>query len=101
MEDSNINFDLIGITETKIRVQNNDESPPSNDESESDVSYVKIPGYEFVHTPTNFAFGGAGLYVSQKITFVRRHDFEFKIESCETCFVELISHEKIKMLLLA
>ena len=38
----------------------------------------------------------AGLYVSQKIDVIRRHDLEFKIESCETCFVELISHEKNK-----
>ena len=101
VEDSNINFDLIGITETKIRVQYNVDSSHSNDESESDVSSLKIPGYEFVHTPTNFAFGGAGLYVSQKMNFVRRHDLEFKIESCETCFVELTSLEKNKNVIVA
>ena len=80
--DTQINFDLIGITETKIQVQKDSES--SITDLESEVSALEIPGYEFQHTPTNLAFGGAGLYISHKLQFRRRHDIEFKIESCET-----------------
>ena len=94
ISDSNINFDIIGITETKLQIKSNaDPSYLGIDETEFDISSVQIPGYEFSHTPTDLAFGGAGIYISHKLEFIRRHDFEFKIQSCETCFVELISQD--------
>ena len=49
VEDSTINFDLIGITETKIKKQNIED--PHTSDTETDVSSVKIPGYQFVHIP--------------------------------------------------
>ena len=93
IDDSKINFDLIGITETKLRIENDTNNFTTNPETDL-LSSLKIPGFEFQHTPTNSAFGGAGLYISCKYEFKRRHDIEFNIESCETCFVELISHDK-------
>ena len=60
------------------------------------ISTVKIPGFVFELTPTDFAFGGAGLYISNRIEYKRRRDYEFKIPSCETCFVELISQDKTR-----
>ena len=32
----------------------------------------------------------------KKLDFVRRYDFEFNVENCETCFIELISQDKNK-----
>ena len=93
LSESEINFNLIAITETKLQVIGPSDIIPENDDN---LSVLQIPGFNFQHTPTILSFGGAGLYISQKIDFKRRHDFEFKIDSCETCFVELISQERQK-----
>ena len=97
IDNSNINFDLIGITETKLQILNESKNPNTNSETENNSLFsLNIPGFEFEHTPTNSAFGGAGLYISHKCEYKRRLDIEFNIESCETCFVELISQDKNK-----
>ena len=91
LSDSNINFDIIGVSETKFTDEEN-----SDLNTELDLSKIQIDGYLFEHTPTNFAFGGAGLYISKKIDFVFRPDLKFKVDSCETCFFELNTHGKNK-----
>ena len=91
--DCNINFDLIGITETKLHVDNPQNVSSTYSETEN-TSTLSIPGFEFEHTPTNLAFGGAALYISHKFEYKRRPDFEFCFDGCETCFVELISQDK-------
>ena len=95
LSESEINFDLIAITDTKLQVSESSDTIPGNDDN---LSVLQIPGFNFQHTPTILSFGGAGLYISQKIHFKRKQDFEFKIDSCETCFVELISQERRKIL---
>ena len=91
--DCNINFDLIGISETKLHVDDPSNVSTTNSENKN-VSTLSIPGFEFEHTPTNLAFGGTALYISHKFEYKRRHDIEFTFEGCETCFVELISQDK-------
>ena len=88
-------IDLIGISETRLI---DDSETQLKDDSV--LSKIQIDGYYFVHTPTNSSCGGAGLYISKKLDFVRRRDFEFKIASCETCFIELFTHNKQKNIII-
>ena len=43
---------------------------------------------------------GLGCIYKKKLDFVRRRDFEFKIASCETCFIELFTHNKQKNIII-
>ena len=95
LAESSTKFDIIGISETKFidEDESTNDSCISDSNVDLDVSKIQIEGYQFEHTPTNFAFGGAGLYVSKKLDFVFRPDLKFKIDSCETCFFELKSND--------
>ena len=44
-------FDIIGISETKIRHSNSDSTNPT------------LPGYKFEYVPTPLAFGGVGMFI--------------------------------------
>ena len=56
LEELNFEFDVIGITETKIT---NSHSGPA----------TKIPGYEFEYVPTPLSFGGVGLFIKESIKY--------------------------------
>ena len=49
-------FDIVGISETKIR------------ESNEPLSNIKLPGYEFIQTPTKSHFGGVGFSLRKVLT---------------------------------
>ena len=49
-------FDIIGISETKVKIDN---------EPLIDIS---LPGYSFENTPTKSSFGGTGLYIKNTIS---------------------------------
>ena len=50
------NFDLIGISETKITNSNQDRIPV-------------VPGYNFEYVPTPLAAGGVGMYISNALNY--------------------------------
>ena len=56
------NFDIIGITETKLTNSNN----PSN--SNFDLN-LNINGYTFEYVPTPLASGGVGMYINNKLNY--------------------------------
>ena len=80
----NSQIDIIGISETKLN-------------NNSNLNNIQIDGYKFVYTHANLAFGGTGIYVAENIKFKKREDLEFKVDdSCETTFVELITDDNKK-----
>ena len=58
LHDLNINFNIIGVTETKITNSNESKDLPS------------IPGYVFEHAPTPLACGGAGLFIDKTLDYI-------------------------------
>ena len=70
-------FDVIGVTETRLH----DAIPLVN---------VDIEGYEFKHTPTNMACGGAGMYIRSCHNFEVKQNLSKSIDDVsESLFIEL------------
>ena len=71
-------WDVIGVSETKIREQ-------------CDFSInVSIDGYDFIQTPTKSFFGGVGLFVKHGYDFKVREDLNKSIHNVsESVFIEL------------
>ena len=59
LHELNINFNIIGVTETKITSSNEFTDLPS------------IPGYVFEHAPTPLACGGASLFIDETLDYVQ------------------------------
>ena len=75
-------FDAICITETRLH----DPSPLVN---------IEITGYDFLHTPTTTACGGAGMYVKSVYQPERLPKLSASHENvCETIFTEIKSNTK-------
>ena len=51
------NFNVIGITETKIN------------DSNSESAEFSLPGYEFEFVPTPLAFGGVGMFIDETLHY--------------------------------
>ena len=51
LDELGFNFNIIGITETKIN------------DSNSESTEFSLPGYEFEFVPTPLAFGGVGMFI--------------------------------------
>ena len=77
---SKINFDVIGISEHKIKKN----SPPSNN--------IKIIGYnEFEFEPTGTTHGGTGFYIKQGLNYKIRDELNINIPGqFEAIFSEII-----------
>ena len=74
------NFDVIGISEHKIR----EGMTPSNN--------IDIAGYnEFIFDPTETACGGTGFYIKNNLDFYKRSDLQLNSPSnYESTFIEII-----------
>ena len=75
-----VNFDIIGLTETKIIKGS---APTFN---------LKLNGYTPYQTPTESTHGGALLYVSDNLNCTERKDLNsilYKSKSLESIFVEI------------
>ena len=57
LDELGFNFNIIGITETKINVSN------------SESAKFSLPGYEFVFVPTSLAFGGIGMFIDETLHY--------------------------------
>ena len=84
-----VKFDIIGITEHKIR---KDVDPITN---------LDIEGYRpFLYDPTETTHGGTGFFISQSINFKKRDDLKFN--SCgnfESTFIEIILPNRKNMVI--
>ena len=80
----NFNFDVIGISEHKIKK----DTTPSNN--------IKIPGYqEFVFEPTTTNFGGTGFYLKNNIDYNQRKDLQLNSPTnYESIFIEIFFPNK-------
>ena len=75
----NINFDLIGITESWLK---KDRTRTIN---------VDIKGYTFEHTPTEASCGGLLLYIMDTLKYIYRKDLQiYKAAELESTFIQLL-----------
>ena len=80
-----LQFDIIGITETKILKGVNPITSPSSD------------GYNFESTPTESTKGGALIYIKKPLVYDRREDLEklmYKPKELESVFIEIAGKKK-------
>ena len=78
-------FDIIGITETKIKAGADPIFDPS------------LQGYNYYHTPTESTKGGALLYYKENTICKRREDLEkimYKSKELESVFIEVLNEGK-------
>lgn len=68
--------DVIAISETKLK--------------ENNLTNINIPGYEFLNTNSKRSAGGVGLYLINKLNFIRRRDLQISMEGVESCWIEII-----------
>ena len=75
----NFKFDIIGISEHKIRK----DTLPSNN--------ISIPGYEeFIFEPTETTHGGTGFYIKDNIDYKTRKDLQINSPGdFESIFIEI------------
>ena len=80
LDSLNFNFDIIAISETKIR---------KNIEPLYDISLLD---YNIEQTPTEASKGGTLLYISKKLHYKPRKDLElYEAKKIESTFIEVIS----------
>ena len=86
----NVNFSVIGITETKF-LKN----------TQTSINF-SLQNYTTEHTPTELSSGGALLYISNHLTYKPRKDLNqnmYKSKELESIFVEIV-YEKRKNLVI-
>ena len=80
LSEININFDLIGITKSRLK---KDTTRTTN---------IDIKGYTFEHTPTETSCGGSLLYKKDTLKYICRKDLQiYKAAELESTFIELLS----------
>ena len=68
--------DVLAVTETKL--------------NETNITNIDIAGYNFFHTDSKMAAGGAGIYIFAKHCKVNsRKDLEINQELVESCWIEV------------
>ena len=78
----NYKFDIIALTETMLRMNNN----PNFD--------ISMPGYKCYNTPTESSKGGSILYIQNKYNSMPRNDLDqlmYKSKDLESTFIEIIN----------
>ena len=77
---TNINFDFIGITETKIK------------RNQIPLSSIEITNYNIEQCDTESSKGGALLYIHNKHSYKKRNDLKiYKPKELESVFVEILN----------
>ena len=83
LQSTNINFDVIAITETRI---------PKN---VSETQNILFNNYSFEHTPTESSAGGTLLYVANRLSCKIRTELKiYKKFELESIFIEIINPRK-------
>ena len=76
------NFDIIGITESKIR-------------NDKPIKNINIDGYKYEFTPTETFFGGTTIYVRDIYEYEKRNEYSISKEGvAESVFIELKSNNR-------
>jgi len=70
-----VNPTFITISETKLKT--------------NFISNVDIPGFNFIHNPSQTNSGGVGLYINSKLTYQPRNDQNLNNVGCEIPFIEI------------
>ena len=50
---------------------------------------VDIPGFNFIHNPSQTNSGGVGLYINSNLTYQPRNDLNLNNVGCENLFIEI------------
>ena len=80
LSEINISFDVIGITETRLKKQT------------LRTTNIDINGYNLEHTPTEASCGGSLLYVKNKLNYISRKDLNiYKKNELESTFIEILT----------
>ena len=75
MAENKFNFDFLGISETRLKLNRNSLNP------------ISMPGYNIEHTPTESSDGGTLLYMKQGINYKLRKDLQIcKSKELESTF---------------
>ena len=83
----NINFDLIGVTESRLK------------KGRTRTINIDIKGYTFEHTPTEASCGGSLLYIKDTLKYICRKDLQiYKQAELESTFIELLSSSGKKII---
>ena len=79
MAENKLNFDFLGTSETRVKLNRNYLNPTS------------MPGYKVEHKTTEYSNGGTLLYVKQGIKYKSRKDLQtYKSKELESTFVEVL-----------
>ena len=79
MAENKLNFDFLGISETRLKLRRNSLHP------------ISMPGYNTEHTPTESSNGGPLFYIKQGINYKLRKDLQiYKSKELESTFVEML-----------
>ena len=70
-----VNPTFIAISETKLKFNY--------------ILTVDIPGFNFVHNPSQTNSGGEGLYINSNLTYQPRNYLNLSIVGCENLFIEI------------
>ena len=66
---------FIAISETKLK--------------SNYILNVDIPGFNFIHNPSQTNSGGVGLYINSNLTFQPRNDLNLNNVGCKSLFIEI------------
>ena len=79
MAENKLNFDFLGISETRLKLNRNSLNP------------ISIPSYNTEHTPTEPSNGGTLLHIKHGINYKLRKDLQiYKSKELESTFVEVL-----------
>jgi len=53
------------------------------------ISIVDIPGFNFIHNPSQTNPGGVGLYINSNLTYQPRNDLNRNNRGCESLFIDI------------
>ena len=85
LADIDINFDIIDITETRLRT------------GQKSLNNIDIEKYVIEHATTDASCGGALLYIKEGITYKVRNELKItKIKELESVFIEIQNNHKMK-----
>ena len=84
LKTTNMNFDIIAISETRITKNIN-----------NILSNINLNNYAFEFTPTEFSAGGTLIYVANHLAYKPRTDLQiYKKRDLESTFIEIINPKK-------
>ena len=82
LSDLDFEFDVIGISETKIM------------QGKDLITNISIPDYSFISQPTLYNAGGVGFFIKDKIKFHARDDFTTTTNDFECLSIEIHSNNQ-------